>query len=322
MPERRTVGTRHGAELPYDRLVLALGAHSEREWRSEGVLTYHDAHDAQDYRRLLRQLEEGRIGAVAFVKPAGASWLLVLYELALAAAGAARGAQVQLSFVTPETVPLESFGEAASAAAAQARARAGIRVYAGSTGVPSRPGRLHLAPGDRRVHVDRIVTLPRLIGPRLPGVPCDGAGFIRTDAHGRVVGMEDVFAAGDATAFPIKQGGIAAQQADAVAQSIASAVGTVVAPRPLRPVLRGVLTADGTTHYMRAHIAGAARDDCTVSERPLWWPPNRLCGRYLAPYLSARVGGSAVMFHDAYAARTVAMDGPWPFAELTDLPAI
>jgi sulfide:quinone oxidoreductase len=318
-PERRMVITRHGTQLPYDRLVLALGARSEREWRSEGVLTYHDAHDAEDYRRLLRQLEDGRIGAVAFVKPAGPSWLLALYELALAAASEARRAQVQLSFVTPEAVPLESFGAAASTATARALGEAGIRVYTGSTGVPSRPGRLHLSPGDRRIHADRIVTLPRLIGPKLPGVPCDDAGFIQTDAHGRVIGMEDVFAAGDATAYPIKQGGLAAQQADAVARSIASSVDAMVAPRPLRPVLRGVLTADGTWHYMRAPFATGARADCSISEQPLWWPPNRLCGRYLAPYLSARVGGSAVMFGDPHAARTVVDDRPWPFAELTDL---
>jgi sulfide:quinone oxidoreductase len=124
------------------------------------------------------------------------------------------------------------------------------------------------------------------------GLPVGRDGFIPTDAHGRVSGVTDVFAAGDATAFPIKQGGLAAQQADAVAESIAAAAGADVAPRPFRPVLRGLLTAGGTARYMRALVAG---DDCAVSGQPLWWPPNRLCGRYLAPYLS-RSGRVAVMF--------------------------
>jgi hypothetical protein len=34
----------------------------------------------------------------------------------------------------------------------------------------------------------------------------------------------------------------------------------------------------------------------------LWWPPNKLCGRYLAPYLSRQVGEAAdVMPEGAYA---------------------
>jgi sulfide:quinone oxidoreductase len=104
--------------------------------------------------------------------------------------------------------------------------------------------------------------------------------------------MRDVFAAGDATAFPIKQGGVAAQQADAVAAAIAVSVGSDVSPRPFRPVLRGLLTAGEATLYMRARIATGTGDDCAVSEQPLWWPPNRLCGHYLAPYLSSRVGAA------------------------------
>jgi len=35
-----------------------------------------------------------------------------------------------------------------------------------------------------------------------------------------------------------------------------------------------------------------------VSQEPLWWPPNRLCGRYLAPYLSRQVGFAADVMPD------------------------
>ena len=201
----------------------------------------------------------------------------------------------------------------------------GVRLFTSTVGVPSRPGRLHLRPGDRRLPFDRIVTVPRLTGPALRGLASTADGFIRTDAYGRVLGVENVFAAGDATAFPIKQGGLAAQQADAVAASIAAHAGADVTARPFRPVLRGLLTGDGTARYIRADIATGAGDECTVSERPLWWPPNRLCGRYLAPYLSARVGGGAVMFQDLPAAHgaprshSADSDGSLAFAELADL---
>jgi sulfide:quinone oxidoreductase len=326
-PERHVVVTEKSKELAYDQLVLAPGARPEREWRSDRVLTYHDAADAHEYRRLLRQLEEGRVRRVAFVKPAGASWLLPLYELALTSAAVceAGGITAELSLFTPEAQPLEVFGAEASEDIQTALQASGIRLFARCLGVPSRPGRLHVSPGDRRFAVDRVVTLPRLVGPRLQGPPCGPDGFIPTDAHGRVIGMPDVFAAGDATTFPIKQGGLAAQQADAVAESIAANVGADVVPRPFKPVLRGLLTAGGPTRYMRARIAAGFGVDSTLSEQPLWWPPNRLCGRYLAPFLSSRVGGPAVMFQDELSASRIASQepaavaGPRIFRELADL---
>jgi sulfide:quinone oxidoreductase len=62
--------------------------------------------------------------------------------------------------------------------------------------------------------------------------------FIDTDAHGRVARLDGVFAAGDAPSFPVKQGGLAAQQADAVAEMIAASVGVDIDPQPFRPILR------------------------------------------------------------------------------------
>jgi sulfide:quinone oxidoreductase len=146
------------------------------------------------------------------------------------------------------------------------------------------------------------VTEPRLVGPRLRGIPSGRDGFIDTDAHGRLAGLEDVFAAGDATAFPVKQGGLAAQQADAVAEAIASSVGADVDPQPFRPFLRGLLLTGGPARYLRADIGGGAGDDSTISEEALWWPPTKLSGRYLAPYLSSQVGERAdVMPHHEHA---------------------
>ena len=49
--ERHLAITRDGEALPYDTLVLALGAHPEREWHSPGVLTYHGGRDGASYRR-------------------------------------------------------------------------------------------------------------------------------------------------------------------------------------------------------------------------------------------------------------------------------
>jgi sulfide:quinone oxidoreductase len=82
-----------------------------------------------------------------------------------------------------------------------------------------RPGAVVLEPGHLSVQVDAVVALPLVRGPRLAGVPADDLGFIPVDSHGRARGLEDVYAAGDATHFPVKQGGLATQQADVVASA-------------------------------------------------------------------------------------------------------
>jgi len=64
-------------------------------------------------------------------------------------------------------------------------------------------GRLLVTPGEP-VAADRVVALPVLEGPRLPGVPRDAGGFIPTDPYGRVEGLADVYAAGDATTMDME----------------------------------------------------------------------------------------------------------------------
>ncbi len=292
-PERRLVVTRDGDELPYDRLVLALGAHAEREWHSREVLTYHGGRDGPNYRLLLHELLEGRVNKLAFVKPGGASWPLPLYDLALMTAAECAAhdrSEAELSLITPEEEPLGIFGKTASDAIRRLLEESRVTLHTSSYGVPGHAGWLDITPGDKRLPVDRIVTEPRLVGPRLRGIACEHDGFIQTDAHGRVAGLDDVFAAGDATAFPIKQGGLAAQQADAVAEAIAASAGADVKPRPFRPILRGLLLTGGPARYLRSDISGRAGDDSVISGEALWWPPDKIAGRYLAPYLSSQVG--------------------------------
>jgi sulfide:quinone oxidoreductase len=114
----------------------------------------------------------------------------------------------------------------------------------------------------------------------------------------RVPGAADVWAAGDATTFPLKQGGLATQQADAVAEALAAELGATVRPQPFRPVLRGLLLTGGAPLYLRSRlsltgepVAAATRFTsrrlrAAVSGRALWWPPGKIAGRYLAPLLA------------------------------------
>ena len=93
-----------------------------------------------------------------------------------------------------------------------------------------------------------------------------------------------MFAAGDGADHPIKQGGLATQQADVAAQTIASRLGATGPPQPFAPVLRAILLTGGAPLYLRASTSGVAPPE--ISSQALWWPPGKIAGRYLSPYLA------------------------------------
>ena len=144
---------------------------------------------------------------------------------------------------------------------------------------------LRTQPGDE-LEVEHVVALPRLSGVPIDGLPVTRDGLLRTDAFGRVDNLADVYAAGDITAFPVKQGGIAAEQADAVAEMLAAEAGIEITPAPFRPVLRGVLMTGGEDRFLRADLTGGRGNTAEADAQALWWPPSKVSGRYLAPYLA------------------------------------
>ena len=221
-PARRIM-LRSGDTIAYDTLVLAPGARMLAAF--EDVLTFGGPGSAAAMRTLLEELEQGRARRIAFVAPTVAGWALPLYELALLTArhAEARRVERELVLVTPEPRPLGLFGDRGSAAVAEMLGAAGVE-FIGASHVEPVEGAIRLLPSGRMVAADRLVALPLLRGPRLDGVPSEPTfGFIPVDPHGRVDGLEGVYAAGDATNFPIKQGGLATQQADAVAEHVAIA---------------------------------------------------------------------------------------------------
>src|SRR6185312_17562793 len=138
-----------------------------------------------------------------------------------------------------------------------------------------------------RLQCDRIVHLPVLSGPNTPGILCDDDGFILVDDAFRARDSANVFAVGDGTAGSYKQGGLAAQQADVVADLLAAEAGSERATRPYRPVMRGLLRTMDGPRYLRAEPPGGATS-AEVSEQCLWWPPSKVAARWLTPWLAAR----------------------------------
>jgi sulfide:quinone oxidoreductase len=286
--EQRLVTTVDGEPLGFEALLVATGG--KAEVAIEHALTWWPEGDPDAFGGLLRDLEEAYVRKVAFVVPPQVAWPLPAYELALMTAREVKGMGIddaQLTIVTPEDAPLGIFGRQASEAVGAELAAAGVEIITGAYVQRREAGHLELQPGARRLEVESVVALPRAVGPRVDGLPADDAGFIPTDDHGRVVGVDRVWAAGDGTNFPIKQGGLAAQQADAAASSIAALAGAGIAPEPFRPVLRGVLMTGETPQFMSSDIAGGGGEGQAAGSA-LWWPPVKIAGRYLAPYLAAR----------------------------------
>jgi sulfide:quinone oxidoreductase len=287
-PAAGSVHTWDRRELPFDVLLVAIGARAVPA--IPGSVMIQGPGYTGRFRAVLQEIERGEVRHVAFALPAGVTWPLPLYELALmTAAHVAERAvpDVRLSLVTPESTPLELFGPAASDAVRELLDERGIDLHLSRYPSTFEHRRLALVPGEP-LFAERVVSLPGLVGPELAGLASDSGGFIPVDAHGLVIGEQDVYAAGDATNGAIKQGGIAAQQADAAAAAIAARAGAPVAPEPFRPVLRGLLLTGATPRFMRAEVSGGRGADWRVSDHALWWPPSKIAGKRLAPYLALR----------------------------------
>jgi sulfide:quinone oxidoreductase len=276
---------KNGIRIDYDALVLACGARPQTA--VPGALTFRGPADVEAMRRLLDEIVRGEAKRIVFAVPSGVVWPLPLYELALLTATEleARGVQASVTIVTSEPAPLALFGAAAGAAVEAALRERGVGVRTSTYPVELAGGLLACMRADP-VEADRVVALPRLTGPEIGGIPRDKSGFVATDEHGRVRGLGDVYAAGDMTTFPIKQGGLAAQQADAVAETIAAAAGAPVEPQPFKPVLRALLLTGKTPAFLRVELAGGHGETSTAGDEPLWWPPGKIVGRYLAPFLA------------------------------------
>jgi sulfide:quinone oxidoreductase len=240
--EQHAVQLRDGDRLAYDALVIGTGAVARSPF--PGAITFCGVEDAAAFSEALDNAER-----LTFVAPTASDLTLPLYELALLSSRARP--QTSLAVVTAESTPLWIFGAGAGDAIRELFAERGIGLLTGVRVLAATDGRLELD-GAEPVSADRAIALPELIGPAIGGLPHDDHGFLPIDAHGAVVGATDVYAAGDVTAFPLKQGGLAAQQADAVAEAIAATAGASVTPKPFAPVIRGLLFTGGAPLYLRS----------------------------------------------------------------------
>jgi sulfide:quinone oxidoreductase len=293
-PAAGRVHTESGTALQYDALLLAMGARMRP--RYDHALTLDDRQLDAQLHGLIQDVEGGYVRRLAFLVPDPVPWPLPVYELALMTAGRAAdsGMELSVTVVTPEESPLVLFGTTASETVAGILSENGVDVITSAHAEVPSPGQVSIRPGDRKLEADRIVALPQLFGPATPGLPKTAPdGFISVDLHCRVQGLERVYAAGDATAFPVKFGGIAAQQADTAAQAIAALAGAQLEPQPFHPIIHGVLLGARRPLYLSAHVTGGHGSSSSASETP---PEGhggaKIDARYLSAYLAERGRGT------------------------------
>lgn len=285
--DEQRVTTHDGDKVEYDYLVVACGA--RMLWTVPGAATFWGGSDENASADVVRGLQAGTLRKAIFTMPGGLGWPLPIYELALLAAARLKDADAssaELEIVTPEDAPLQLFGVRASEQMGQLLAERGIEIVTGATPVKFENGQLDVAPGDP-IEADAVISAPGFEGRSVEGLPHDEDGFIPVDEHSLVRGLQDVFAVGDVTNFPVKQGGIATQQADAAAEVIAAQVGGKVEPQPFEPILRAVLLTGEEPKYLYGKLGGGHGDTSTFSDDPPWRDEGKIVGRYLAPFLAS-----------------------------------
>src|SRR5690242_3237881 len=164
-PARRFVTLTGGEALSYDALLIAVGAVPRPA--VAGAIAFSGPAQAGDVAGVLDAVQRGEARRVVFAVPAGATWSLPIYELAIMAAVDLRDRGVsgaELTVVTPETEPLRLFGRAAGDALRGMLADRGVALRTSARPRAFEQGELRLEDG-APVPADAVIALPRLQGP-------------------------------------------------------------------------------------------------------------------------------------------------------------
>lgn len=228
-PETQTLRV-NGASLSYDTLFVATGATAGPETvpglHTHGYMLGRES-EMRRLRKALRELckdaKSGATSRIAFLVPPGCQWAGALYELAFMLSTWLdwKGVRehVDLMLMTPEARFMNAFGPGVHESLQQELRERGIGARRHQHPERAEKGAL-IFPEKGRLPFDLLIAAPASVATvRWGALPTDEQGFLRTDLASRQV--EDhpsVYAVGDASDYPVKQGFLALLQADAAAE--------------------------------------------------------------------------------------------------------
>lgn len=294
-----------GEQLPYEHLVIATGAscrpqevpglqeHAVSIWDSAGMLALRER-----FTHLRGQAREGTRQRVLFVVPQQNQCSLPLYEVALMLDTWLRRESarehVGIGFVTHERSFAEACGPRMHDVIEREFAERHIDGQVAENLTHVRANEACFA-GGRAERFDLFVTIPpHAPGVRYDGLPVDDRGFLRVESGTRqLLGHPELYAAGNAGDFPLKDVFLALLQADAVVDHLAAVVTTGAFKRPFDAVSMNVidmldraafaqlpleLTGD-PDHPVR--LRSGAEAEYKVGVSPAWRMGKRMFSSYL-----------------------------------------
>lgn len=219
----------------FDYAILATGAAVVRE-STPGLRRGHTLWDEaamlalrRALQKLVEQAADGTSSRIVFLVPPSCAWSGPLYEMALMTAAWLRRHEtrrdVELALVTAEPTFIEALGSSMHAAMADELAKYHITAATGRHPARIEAGRIVFESGpDEPFDILVNGAVQKGSGPR-EGIAVDQRGFYRThEATRQSLTSDDIYAVGDGSDYPVKQGFLALLQADTAAEHIASRI--------------------------------------------------------------------------------------------------
>lgn len=226
-PARKSVSTTSGA-LPYDKLVIALGAPTRMPggWPAAA----HDLYTIEGARSFgdrLATMRAGRALVLAHSMPFKCP--PAPYEAAMLAKARAPG--VEVTIATPEPHPIPVFGPVAGAAMRAMVEAQGVAVRNGATVERFEAGAVRFADGSS-LPFDLLGVIPQHVPP--PAITALAGGFIEVDPVTLRTSFPDVWAIGDCTLLKIPSVGKPLPKAGVLAEAEALVAANDILGRPAR----------------------------------------------------------------------------------------